>query len=71
MLHLLLRTALLVGVLLLAATTQAAEVVVVDDTTFDEGDWNFVKLPTQPDEYLYPPRSDRHHDLRTAERREQ
>jgi hypothetical protein len=53
LLHLLLRTALLVGVLLLAATTQAAEVVVVDDTTFDEGDWKFVKLPTQPDECLF------------------
>ena len=38
--------------LLLAGGATAAEIVVVDDTTFDESDWEFVKLPTQPDECL-------------------
>ncbi len=45
-------TPLLASCLLLASATQAAQIVVVDDTTFDKADWDYVKLPTQPDECL-------------------
>ena len=53
MLYSTLRTALFSSALLLAGVAKATQVVVVDDTTFDESDWEFVKLPTQPDECLF------------------